>query len=419
MVFEFLFSNNQVIYQFKDDTTMDEEIQRINDFYNKALKAKDIARRGDNEQDQFKVASEFFQQAVSHIDKVLETLVPSKINFNTQTSALREYYLYESNECLYAFEYKHGNFDKAIAFANSAKANIELAIKIIDDNFNLLNQDTKTFLTEQKNNWTLCLLSIPIKLIEPVGKNAMKSKDYITALDSYRQMGTLQDKVDQYVCNSNLAAVYKRIEKGNYFASKASIAMSLASVYIEKSKKNDYKKEILEQFLDALHFIKLAQDINPEQDKYKEGADSTIHNIQKVLLNSKDKWFQFLTEFKNNKNLEAIMQQTDNNYYKRQSAKLELEKDKPKQFILTFGFLFSAFIGLGYFLLQIASSELSWYKFIALMLCLPLFFIIIGAFALRTTDSLKEENFMKLMELALKTNLRGLKGLVESNKEQN
>lgn len=396
---------------------MDEELQRINDFYNKALQAKGIAIKSDRDLDQFLVASDFYNKAVCLMDQVIAKADASKINFNTQIKALREYYLFELNECLYAFEYKNGHFDEAIILANTAKSHIEYAIKIIDENISLLNPEAKAFLTEQKDNWTLCQLTIPIRQIEPIAKKAMESKDYITALDSFRQMGELQDKVDNYVTNSQLPAVYKRTEKGNYYASKASIAMSIAGVYNVKPKKDDYRKEMLEQFLEALNFIKLAQNINPEQDKYKEGADSTTGNIQIILRKSKDKWFQYLTEFKNNKNLEAIMQQTDNDFYKRQNAKLEIEKDKPKRFILTFGFLLSAFIVLGYFLLQVALSEISWYRFIALLLCLPLFFIIIGAFALRSTDSLKEENFMKLIELAIKTNLRGLKALIEKNKE--
>ncbi len=63
--------------------------------------------------------------------------------------------------------------------------------------------------------------------------------------------------------------------------------------------------------------------------------------------------------------------------------------------------------GLGYFLLQLASSDISWYRFLAAMFFLPLFLIIIGVFALKTTNSLKEENFIKLLELTLKMNFKG------------
>lgn len=390
---------------------MEEEIQQINDFYNKALQAKDIARKSDNDLDQFKVASDFYEMAVSLMNKVLVSIDPAKINFITQTKALKEYYLFESNECLCAFEYKNANYNEAIALANKAKSHIELAIKIIDDNIHLLNADTTTFLLEQKDNWTLCSLTIPIRQIEPIGKSAMKSKDYITALDSYRQMGELQDKVDQYVSNSRLAPVYKRIEKGNYYASKASIAMSLAGVYLAKSKINDYNKEILEQFLEALNYIKLAQEINPEQDKYKEGADSTTNNIQTLLLSNKKNWFQYLTAFKNNKNLEYIMQQTDNEFYKKESAKLELEKDNTKRFLLIGMFWIVLMFCVLYVLMQIATSNISWYRFLGVTFGLPIVATIIGAFILRTTDSLKEENFIKLMTLALKINFQGLKAL--------
>jgi len=60
---------------------------------------------------------------------------------------------------------------------------------------------------------------------------------------------------------------------------------------------------------------------------------------------------------------------------------------------------------------QIALSEILWYRFLALLISLPVIFTVVGAFALRATDSLKEENFLKLMELAFKMNLKGLKAL--------
>ena len=82
---------------------MDEELQRINDFYNKALQAKGIAIKSDRDLDQFLVASDFYNKAVCLMDQVIAKADDSKINFNTQIKALREYYLFELNECLYAF----------------------------------------------------------------------------------------------------------------------------------------------------------------------------------------------------------------------------------------------------------------------------------------------------------------------------
>ena len=109
------------------------------------------------------------------------------------------------------------------------------------------------------------------------------------------------------------------------------------------------------------------------------------------------------------------MQQTDNDLYKRQKAKIELENDSLKRIIISGGFWFGIFIGLGYFLLQLASSDISWYRFLAVIFFLPLFFIIVGAFTLKTTNSLKEENFIRLMELTLKMSFKGLKALSDKD----
>ena len=110
------------------------------------------------------------------------------------------------------------------------------------------------------------------------------------------------------------------------------------------------------------------------------------------------------------------MKKTDTDLYKMESAKLEIEKNKPKQILLTFSFYFSFFLILLYALFQIAISEIVWYRFLVLIIALPVFFTVIGAFALRTTDSLKEENFIELIKLAFKTNISGLKILTRKEK---
>ncbi len=103
--------------------------------------------------------------------------------------------------------------------------------------------------------------------------------------------------------------------------------------------------------------------------------------------------------------------ETSNELYKRQSAKFEIEKDKTKRFLLVGLFWVIVMFCVTYILISIATSNISWYRFIAIMFGFPLVITIIGAFILRTTDSLKEENFIKLMTLALKINLQGLRTL--------
>lgn len=400
---------------------MEKEIEQINKNYTEGLRLKDIARKSDEYVGEYKTASENFLKAGKQIDELLVNVDDVKINFKVRSNALKNYYFYEANECLYGYEYKNGNYKEALEAAKNAKFHIEEAVKLVHENLDNLNDETKKYLSDQLNNWKLSQLTVQLREIEPIGQGAMRDRDYVTALDSYRKMDQLQDKVHRYVESSNLPEVFKRTEKGNYLATKASIAMTLAGIYTEKSEKNDYAKDILEQFLDALYFIRLAQNSNPEQDRYKDGYELAQKNITKLLKKEKDSWFELLIEFADNKNknnLIKIMSKIDIEQFKLQSAKLEIEKNKTKRFILTFGFMLSIFLVLGYFLWQVALSSISWFRFLALLISMPVLFTILGAFALRTTDSLKEENFLKLMELAFKINLQGLKAFSNKKNEQ-
>ena len=98
--------------------------------------------------------------------------------------------------------------------------------------------------------------------------------------------------------------------------------------------------------------------------------------------------------------------------------KRELSNDKIKHLFLAGGFWMGIIIGLGYFVLQVSNSQIAWYRFIIVLFVIPIFFTVVGAFILKTTSALKEENFMKLIALSLKINLTGLKTLGRSKGSQ-
>jgi uncharacterized protein YqhQ len=97
---------------------------------------------------------------------------------------------------------------------------------------------------------------------------------------------------------------------------------------------------------------------------------------------------------------------------------IELEKDNTKRFLLMGGFWTLLLFCIVYLLLQIATINISWFRFISVMFGLPIVATVFGAFILRTTNSLKEENFIKLMTLALKINFQGLRILSRKDDEK-
>jgi hypothetical protein len=399
--------------------TLNDYIKKANELYKEALKAKDIARVSDDNINSFQHAADFYKQAANIISN--HVLKDNSIDFDTkiQSCALLHYYKFEENECLYAYNYKNNNFPTAINYANTAQQEIDKSLSTIRTYLISLKPETQKFLLEMQKNWKSSALSIRIKKLEPIAKKAMIDKNYIDAFDNYNQMLKIQKELYEYNEREGLDAVFIRIAKGNYIGMSANVNQAMAGILTSKITDQtftfDLTNDLLKHFLNSLDLSYNAFEANPEWDKYRSGAELIKANIQTLLKNNKNNWFNYLINNNNNPHLTTIMQQTDNNLYKRQKAKIELENDSLKRILISGGFWFGIFIGLGYFLFQIALSDISWYRFLAVMFFLPLFFIIVGAFALKTTNSLKEENFIRLMELTLKMNFKGLKALSDND----
>ena len=385
---------------------MEELILKINDLFNKGHETKDIARKSDDNLELYKTAATFYSEAATTLETVIQQTDSSKINFLTRSKALKEYYLFESLECSYAYEYKNFRFDEATKLAKEGKLHIDTAIKIIDDNFANLNEEAKTFLAEMKSNWTLCQLTIPIRIIEPSAKSAINKKDFVTAMDTYREMNRLQDAVFNYVNNSQtLKEVYKRIENGNYYSSKASIANSIAGIYLQ-NKKEDFQKDILEQFLIALENIKKAQDINPEWNKFKEGVDTTTKNIKLILQDTKSDWDKFYFNFENNQQLKTIMKETNVKKFNELELKRKLDEtaNKGKKLLLYGGFWLSAFLIIFASVVSLFLLKINWTIIILIVLLVQLLYAMIAATVLRNLGDLSEKGLLEIYKLTLKLN---------------
>ena len=387
---------------------MQEKINHINKALINANHEKSVGCKSNDNVEHLKIASEHYNNLSNYIKEILDSDLGDD-NINLQLIITQEFCLFEANECLYGFLFRKRENDGSLKAAEKANYHIKNLLTIIESNYEKANASAKNYIDRGKTNWVLSSLTIKVKLIEPIARKALEDNNYVRALDYYKKISDLNDDVYKYISNNEVDLVLKRTELGNYYSSKAGTANTLSAIFVSKGTYEDYWIEILEQFLHVLKYLKLALNNNPEQDKFKDGIAAVTDNIKLLLIENKAKWFEYMIFFNNDKNLELIMRQTDNENYKMINAKLEIENDKPKRFILTFGLLISLFLILAYALFQIAKSEIPGYRFLILIFALPLIFTVIGAFALRSTESLKEENFLKLMKLAFKINIKGLK----------
>jgi hypothetical protein len=225
-------------------------------------------------------------------------------------------------------------------------------------------------------------------------------------MDNYREMNKLQDAVFNYANNSStLKEVYKRIENGNYYSSKASIANTIAGIYLQ-NKKGDYPKDVLEQFLIALENIKKAQDINPEWSKFKEGADTTVENIKKLLKQNQNRWNSFYYNFEDNKQLKTIMKETDVNKFNEIELKSKLDEteNKGKKLILFGGFWLSVFLIILASITTLFLLNISWTIIILIVLLVQLIYALIAATVLRNLGDISEKGLLEIYKLTIKLN---------------
>lgn len=272
-------------------------LDQINKIFEEALKQKDIARKDDSHLENYNKASVLYKQASNMYSQFLSKAKNIDINNEIDIKQLIEYYLYESYDCNYVFHYKNHQFKEAISDATFAKNHINNALEIINKNIEILDERLQEHLLLLKINYVLSSLSIKIKILEPKAKDAFINKNYMEAMDFYNEMNQIQDEIFKYVNTANLEPIYKRIQKGNYYAGKASISNAIAGIYLSKDNPSDYLFEVIKQFIDAHKFIKLAQDINPEWDLYKNGYEITKENIKTILIDNIDNWEKILHEF--------------------------------------------------------------------------------------------------------------------------
>lgn len=382
--------------------------------YEEAMKIKDEARKSDKNLSLYQSAADKYLAASNAYEKYLGFSEVSNINNITQAKAFRAYYLFESNECRYSFENKNERFQEAKEYAKKAQIHIEDAIGIIEQSFDKLNDDTQRHLSKMKMNWGLCQRTIKLKISEPLAKQAMKDKDYISAMDHYRVAGIAQDAILDYLSNTDIEEVYCRIQRANCIAGKANIAIAKAGVLIKQQEENpeiDNTIEILTLFIQSIELSAQAHEENPEWVLYKIGKDRMYANIKELLSDHPNEWRKFYNHLENNKTLRIIMKDMDNENFKQISDTEVAEKvseDKTKKLLIYGCFWFFVFIILGS-LSTLLFLKAGWIIALSVLFATQIAYAMISATVLRNMGDLSEKNLMELYRTGIRLNFNLLK----------
>ena len=81
---------------------------------------------------------------------------------------------------------------------------------------------------------------------------------------------------------------------------------------------------------------------------------------------------------------------------------MKLKNNNMKLLLIAIFFFMSVFFGILYALTGLAISNIGWYKFISILMSLPVFLILTGVLALKFIGGMEEAGFLELVRLVLR-----------------
>jgi hypothetical protein len=217
------------------------------------------------------------------------------------------------------------------------------------------------------------------------------------------------DKYDVHLEEANLIGKELKLE-----ASRAEIFISRVSKGLETEK--DSYEEIVGSYLIMARKSNEAYNVNPNSDKFRDVYLDLKRKIKRLLEISKQYWFSYLVKFENEKELEYIMKEIDIEKYKLEKAKLEIKANPAKNLFLHGGFFLFLFLAVLASLVLVALLKMPVYSLLIAVIFSMAGYVLVVASIFRSTDTLSEEGFISVLEIALKFSMKGLKSFL--NKKQ-
>jgi hypothetical protein len=388
-------------------------IDDVNKHFQEALTLKSMAIKPNAALDLFRQAAEKFKAAYELINTLISQETDNSDRIRSQV--LYHYYCHEEYDCLYAFFLKKNDLGGAQDRVDAALSEISKALNIIEQNLDIVNQSTRTFLIKMKTDWLYRELVTEAKTFEPKAKTKSRKSDFIGALDTYKTMLDKYSLAKDYCLENDLSPELKRISMGNYFGQSVNVSQMYAghisTIQSGDNSNTDWNVDLLRHFLDSYQLSKKAFDANPEWLEYREGQDIVKGNIESIISSNKDFWETYLIEFDEQPELVKVMKSNDMDRYKKLKAKSDIENNSLKKLYFTGLFWLVLFGVIVFVVFSIFDSSIPiLYKPLAVFFIVILFSVV-GAFILRTTKELSEEGFLQLMKLSLKIGFKGLKTL--------
>jgi hypothetical protein len=211
---------------------------------------------------------------------------------------------------------------------------------------------------------------------------------------------------------------YYRIAVGNQIAAAANEANALARHFVDEGRRSPQSKQVfmlaLKSLLDAYSNGLQALRANPQWPQYRDGSQSSRDAMRSMLAMNPWIWKDVLLEFPSQPVIVALMHEID----PRRAATAEGKEGVDRIVALwrVGGFYILLFLVVAAVALSFA-SVLRWWAAILAVIFAESVLLFIGALTLRTTGDLTETGFLKLIEMAMKSQFRVL-GRVLDSKER-
>ena len=388
----------------------------LSQIFEKAVLAREVARK-ENDADKFKLASKYYKEAaVSHNDFLKSH---DKLNNLTKISlqAFEQYILSNLYECELASQYasKIENPKKELETCQRSKFHILIAIKILKNIDGNLNSNNQKLIDKDLNRYTNQKYIAEIDELSIKTKIKINAENYIDAFD----LNTINIKKQKEFVSflekqENTQSL--RVQKGNLYNKLFRHSQILFGIDLKEYSNvfGIHLYDLIDRLIESYDYLLEAEKINPEnKQQYLNVREEIVRRINLQLTNNKNNWSDILLKYdKTHTLIPNIMKNNDLDSYIRAKAKTELENNKNKILIIRGIFWFGFFILLYFILSDLASNKgIDLVRFLGVLFGLPIIFTIIGAFILRSTDSLSQVNFIQLIKLTLNINLKGISAL--------
>jgi hypothetical protein len=398
--------------------------ERIRIAYNAAQESETQARRSPSNSRAYEDAARLFGEAaeLSHQSRAsaspeAQLLIP----------AFAEYYRSQQHKALMNLRYHQRDIPAATAGAEQVRNHLSEAIRLgqVACASVALSSEQRSHMQDMVTAWRFQEIAHRAKFASIRARDKWDHDELLDALDLYRRAARDERAALDYLQSHDLDPIYDRITTGNFLAAVVNGSQVLALLALQRARKagsgpyvpTNLSLEVLDYTYNALEIGQSAMAANPEWDQYREAFNQCRKNIVEFLSDNKGAWLSVYSHFEDRPGFLMIMREVDLAQYKQVEQERHMQQNKVAH-LWGIGSFFLLAFAIVVFGLLIVFHNLGFWTGLLALVGIEVAFVLIGAFALRGTEGLSEKNFLSLIGLATKFQIKSVADVLAARKDQ-